>query len=209
MSLDNLAIARVLAEIGDLLEIKGENPFKIRAYRNASETIAHTAERIADLLGRGAARDCRHRQGPQRQDRRARRHRRHRLPPGAPAGVSADHPRPAAPAGRRAEDRRDALPRARDRHARRPRARGARGAPARPQGHGREEGSLHPEGPRRAGALDRPAPDGRSARDGGRSPRRAPRARARGRHLAGRQPAPRLRDLRRPRHPRRRRAARR
>jgi DNA polymerase (family X) len=47
--LDNLAIARVLAEIGDLLEIKGENPFKIRAYRNASETIAHSAERIADL----------------------------------------------------------------------------------------------------------------------------------------------------------------
>ncbi len=49
MSLDNLAIARVLAEIGDLLEIKSENPFKIRAYRNASETIAHTAERVADL----------------------------------------------------------------------------------------------------------------------------------------------------------------
>jgi DNA polymerase (family 10) len=46
---DNLAIARVLAEIGDLLEIKGENPFKIRAYRNASETIQHSAERIADL----------------------------------------------------------------------------------------------------------------------------------------------------------------
>ncbi len=47
--MDNLAIARVLAEIGDLLEIKGENPFKIRAYRNASETISHSAERIADL----------------------------------------------------------------------------------------------------------------------------------------------------------------
>jgi DNA polymerase (family 10) len=46
---DNLAIARILAEIGDLLEIKGENPFKIRAYRNASETIVHTTERIADL----------------------------------------------------------------------------------------------------------------------------------------------------------------
>jgi DNA polymerase (family 10) len=46
---DNLAIARVFAEIGDLLEIKNENPFKIRAYRNAAETISHTAERIADL----------------------------------------------------------------------------------------------------------------------------------------------------------------
>ena len=49
MSLDNLAIARVFAEIGDLLEIKNENPFKIRAYRNVSETIAHAAERMADL----------------------------------------------------------------------------------------------------------------------------------------------------------------
>jgi DNA polymerase (family 10) len=46
---DNLAIARILAEIGDLLEIKGENPFKIRAYRTASDTIAHETRRIADL----------------------------------------------------------------------------------------------------------------------------------------------------------------
>jgi DNA polymerase (family 10) len=46
---DNLAIARTLAEIGDLLEIKGENPFKIRAYRNAAETIVHTPGRIADM----------------------------------------------------------------------------------------------------------------------------------------------------------------
>jgi DNA polymerase (family 10) len=46
---DNLAIARVLAEIGDLLEIKSENPFKIRAYRNASETIAHSPTPIASM----------------------------------------------------------------------------------------------------------------------------------------------------------------
>ena len=47
--MDNLAIARVLAEIGDLLEIKNENPFKIRAYRNASETIAHHPDAVASL----------------------------------------------------------------------------------------------------------------------------------------------------------------
>ena len=47
--MDNLAIARVLAEIGDLLEIKAENPFKIRAYRNASETVAHETRRVASL----------------------------------------------------------------------------------------------------------------------------------------------------------------
>jgi DNA polymerase (family X) len=46
---DNLVIARVLAEIGDLLEIKNENPFKIRAYRNAAETVAHASTRVADL----------------------------------------------------------------------------------------------------------------------------------------------------------------
>ena len=47
--MENLVIARLFAEIGDLLEIKNENPFKIRAYRNAAETIAHTAGRLADL----------------------------------------------------------------------------------------------------------------------------------------------------------------
>ena len=47
--MDNLAIARMLAEIGDLLEIKGENPFKIRAYRTASETITQEPRRVAGL----------------------------------------------------------------------------------------------------------------------------------------------------------------
>jgi DNA polymerase (family X) len=45
----NLAIARIFAEIGDLLEIKGENPFKIRAYRNAADTIAHLGAQIASV----------------------------------------------------------------------------------------------------------------------------------------------------------------
>jgi DNA polymerase (family X) len=46
---DNPALARVFGDIADLLEIKGENPFKIRAYRNASETIATFGGRVADL----------------------------------------------------------------------------------------------------------------------------------------------------------------
>src|SRR4051812_16016231 len=45
--MENPAIARVFAEIADLLEIKNENPFKIRAYRNAAETIAHAPERLS------------------------------------------------------------------------------------------------------------------------------------------------------------------
>ncbi|PYR55125.1 MAG: DNA polymerase III, partial [Acidobacteria bacterium] len=47
--MDNLAIARVLGEIADLLEIKAENPFKIRAYRNAADTVVHEARRVADI----------------------------------------------------------------------------------------------------------------------------------------------------------------
>ena len=47
--MDNLAIARVLNEIGDLLEIKNENPFKIRAYRNAADTIVHLPDPVASL----------------------------------------------------------------------------------------------------------------------------------------------------------------
>ena len=37
--MDNRQVARVFAEIADLLEIKGENAFKIRAYRTAADTI--------------------------------------------------------------------------------------------------------------------------------------------------------------------------
>ncbi len=44
---DNGSIARVFKEIADLLEIKGANPFKIRAYRNAADIIATTPESIA------------------------------------------------------------------------------------------------------------------------------------------------------------------
>jgi DNA polymerase (family 10) len=46
---DNASIARVLAEIGDLLEIKNENPFRVRAYRTAAETLATLGQKIADI----------------------------------------------------------------------------------------------------------------------------------------------------------------
>jgi histidinol phosphatase-like PHP family hydrolase len=46
---DNAAIARVLNEIADLLEIKDENPFKIRAYRGAAETVADEPEPVATM----------------------------------------------------------------------------------------------------------------------------------------------------------------
>src|SRR5687767_230149 len=47
--LDNRAVARTLAEIADLLELKGDNPFKIRAYRNAADIVSHAAEQVSGL----------------------------------------------------------------------------------------------------------------------------------------------------------------
>ncbi|MBI1875593.1 MAG: DNA polymerase/3'-5' exonuclease PolX [Acidobacteria bacterium] len=47
--MDNTTISRVFVQIADLLEIKGENPFRIRAYRTAAEVIANSAERLSGL----------------------------------------------------------------------------------------------------------------------------------------------------------------
>lgn len=47
--LDNKSVARTLVEIADLLELKGENPFKIRAYRNAADIVSHAGEAVASL----------------------------------------------------------------------------------------------------------------------------------------------------------------
>ncbi len=47
--LDNKAVAWTLLEIADLLELKGDNPFKIRAYRNAADVVSHAAEAVSSL----------------------------------------------------------------------------------------------------------------------------------------------------------------
>jgi DNA polymerase (family X) len=47
--LDNGAIAVILSEIADLLEIKGENPFKIRAYRNVADIASNHPHHLASL----------------------------------------------------------------------------------------------------------------------------------------------------------------
>jgi len=49
----NDEIARVFLEMADLLEIKGENPFKVRAYRRAAQIIDHLPDPIADRIARG------------------------------------------------------------------------------------------------------------------------------------------------------------
>src|ERR1035438_4680486 len=49
--LENKEIARVLWETADLMEIAGEDSFRIRSYRNGSSTVEGHPERIEDILG--------------------------------------------------------------------------------------------------------------------------------------------------------------
>src|ERR1017187_6589618 len=48
--LENKEIARVLWETADLMEIAGEDLFRIRSYRNGSTTVEGHPERIEDIL---------------------------------------------------------------------------------------------------------------------------------------------------------------
>jgi len=47
----NRDVAGVLAEIADLLEIKGENPFKVRAYQRAAHAIENLPTELSAMLG--------------------------------------------------------------------------------------------------------------------------------------------------------------
>ncbi|MBI2313790.1 MAG: DNA polymerase/3'-5' exonuclease PolX [Betaproteobacteria bacterium] len=53
MPVHNADIAVVLEEIADLLEIQGENPFRIRAYRNASRIVGDLGRDIAKMVEKG------------------------------------------------------------------------------------------------------------------------------------------------------------
>ena len=65
---DNARISAVFEEIADLLEVQGENPFRIRAYRNAARIVgqqrpdfaarAARGEALAKLIGIGADLDA-------------------------------------------------------------------------------------------------------------------------------------------------------
>jgi DNA polymerase (family 10) len=49
----NTAIAKVFSDIADLLELKGENAFKIRAYQKAARTIEHYPKEIKIMIDEG------------------------------------------------------------------------------------------------------------------------------------------------------------
>lgn len=51
--MSNFEIAEIFNHIAELLEIKDENPFKIRAYRRAAQSIESLTQEIGDIAARG------------------------------------------------------------------------------------------------------------------------------------------------------------
>ncbi|RLF54808.1 MAG: DNA polymerase III, partial [Thermoplasmata archaeon] len=57
MEMKNQEIADVFYQIADLLEIKGEQPFRVRAYRRAAQRIETLEVDVEDLYRKGRLRD--------------------------------------------------------------------------------------------------------------------------------------------------------
>ena len=49
-TLDNQKIAKTLAQLADLLEFTGANPFRLRAYRNGARIIQDMTDPLANLV---------------------------------------------------------------------------------------------------------------------------------------------------------------
>lgn len=49
----NSEIARVFVRLADLMEVQGENPFRVRAYRKAADTIEGLTESLESIAARG------------------------------------------------------------------------------------------------------------------------------------------------------------
>jgi DNA polymerase (family X) len=50
---DKIAVARALRELGMLLEVKGENPFKVRAYENGARTLEELPGNLDEVVAAG------------------------------------------------------------------------------------------------------------------------------------------------------------
>jgi DNA polymerase (family X) len=55
MAMTNQEIAAVFRRLADLLELRDENPFKLRSYRTAAETIEATAASIVEMTAAGGS----------------------------------------------------------------------------------------------------------------------------------------------------------
>lgn len=50
MRINNSAVSAIFDDMADLLEIEGENPFRVRAYRTASRTISGLSQDVSELI---------------------------------------------------------------------------------------------------------------------------------------------------------------
>jgi DNA polymerase (family 10) len=53
MAMTNQEIAAVFRRLADLLELRDENPFKVRSYRSAADTIEDTSAPLGSLVASG------------------------------------------------------------------------------------------------------------------------------------------------------------
>src|SRR5690242_6442664 len=53
----NAEVARLFAEIGDILEIKGEPPYRYNAYRTGARSVGNAPERLDVLFEQGRLRE--------------------------------------------------------------------------------------------------------------------------------------------------------
>jgi DNA polymerase (family 10) len=51
--MENAEIARILNEYADLLEIRGDNPFRVRSYRRAAQTVSGLSRPVAQRIAAG------------------------------------------------------------------------------------------------------------------------------------------------------------
>lgn len=50
MAVHNREIAAIFTEVADLLDIRGENQFRVRAYRNAARTVAESSRQMSEIV---------------------------------------------------------------------------------------------------------------------------------------------------------------
>lgn len=49
----NIDIANIFDRLADLLELEGENPFRVRAYRNAADTVENLPQNLEEMVKKG------------------------------------------------------------------------------------------------------------------------------------------------------------
>ena len=68
--METARIAQIIDEMGTLLELRGENPFRCRAYHTAAQALSNLAGDLPEMIADGSLQGgSRHRRHDVRQDR--------------------------------------------------------------------------------------------------------------------------------------------